>query len=679
MLLPRRVRVPGLSVAAILYSAAAIADARDVGPTAGTVLPSNPGSFLFNDKREVLITSGGTVFKSRNGGERWKRNMSRLVGVDGVEPLVSGLCQAPSAPATVYAVGGTAQAFSSEDGVFRSDDFGDTWRRFAPLDGSLEVLGCAVDPGDKSTVYVLASDQVNGFVAVLFKSIDGGESFVQTGGNLPPLDNPFQVVIASTDRKVYVVDEGTNAGIYVSSDGGATFEMLANAPPFPGLLVPHPTLPGVLFVLSFVDFDLPFFGDLDLYRSDDGGSTFTQVTGLPEKMAQDVAFDPNDPLTVYVAAWSAGLYRSEDGGQHFARIDTLSQARIGEGLQSVGVNGGSVYVSGTGGLFRSKDGGRTFASIDRGHRGSAVRDLSFGADGALMVGVLGTRGVFRETQPGAYDPVGATIPITDTSFPQVVWAIAASTADPNVILAASYNLLRTADGGHSWTFADVEGSPVLGSRTSVKFAPKDASRVYITQRSGFYRSDDSGQKFTRLSNTPLMSIAIGPDDADLLYLGPSSGGLLKSTDGGHNLQFLPQSGLFDGVFTSIVIDRRDGQTIYAGAQFEPNVIRSLDGGSSFESASDGLAGTGVLGLGQDSRGTLFAWLRSGGLFRSTNGANTWERVEAGEALRRSGSGRGSLVVDPRRPGRVYLGSSSVLQIDSEGDIEADASESEIDF
>src|SRR5207237_4116380 len=189
---------------------------------------------------------------------------------------------------------------------------------------------------------------------------------------------------------------------------------------------------------------------------------------------------------------------------------------------------------------------------------------------------------------------------------------------------------------------------------------------------GLYRSDDSGEKFARLSRTPLMSIAIGPDDADLLYLGPSSGGLLKSTDGGHNLQFLPQSGLFDGVFTSIVIDRRDGQTIYAGAQFEPNVIRSIDGGNSFVLAAGGLAGTGVLGMGQDSRGTLFAWLRGGGLFRSTNGANTWERVDAGEALRRSGAeaGRASLVVDPRRPGRVFLGNASVLQIDSEGDIEA---------
>ena len=74
----------------------------------------------------------------------------------------------------------------------------------------------------------------------------------------------------------------------------------------------------------------------------------------------------------------------------------------------------------------------------------------------------------------------------------------------------------------------------------MKFAPGNASRAYIALGRGLYRSDDSGEKFARLSRTPLMSIAIGPDDADLLYLGPSSGGLLKSTDGGHNLQFLPQ-------------------------------------------------------------------------------------------------------------------------------------------
>ncbi len=59
----------------------------------------------------------------------------------------------------------------------------------------------------------------------------------------------------------------------------------------------------------------------------------------------------------------------------------------------------------------------------------------------------------------------------------------------------------------------------------------------------------------------------------------------------------------------------------------------------------------------DTLGTLFVWLRGGGLFASHDGASIWHPVETREALRRSGvePGRGSLVADPRHPGRVYLG------------------------
>jgi DDE domain len=68
----------------------------------------------------------------------------------------------------------------------------------------------------------------------------------------------------------------------------------------------------------------------------------------------------------------------------------------------------------------------------------------------------------------------------------------------------------------------------------------------------------------------------------------------------------------------------------------------------------------------DAQGTLFTWLRAGGLFSSQDSASTWQPVDTGEALRRSGveAGRGSLVTDPHHPGRVYLGNSGVIRIDA---------------
>ena len=79
------------------------------------------------------------------------------------------------------------------------------------------------------------------------------------------------------------------------------------------------------------------------------------------------------------------------------------------------------------------------------------------------------------------------------------------------------------------------------------------------------------------------------------------------------------------------------------------------------------------GLAQDANGTLFVWLRAGGLFASDDHAATWRAVDTGEALRRSGveAGRGSLVADPRRLGHLYLGNAGVIEIIVDGDEDSD--------
>jgi len=87
----------------------------------------------------------------------------------------------------------------------------------------------------------------------------------------------------------------------------------------------------------------------------------------------------------------------------------------------------------------------------------------------------------------------------------------------------------------------------------------------------------------------------------------------------------------------------------------------------FAPAGQGLTGNRVLGLGLD-RGQpmrLFAWMRAGGLFRSENGADSWTAIDTGETLHRSTAlgGQTTLAINPRDPEHVYLGNSSVLQVE----------------
>jgi hypothetical protein len=53
-------------------------------------------------------------------------------------------------------------------------------------------------------------------------------------------------------------------------------------------------------------------------------------------------------------------------------------------------------------------------------------------------------------------------------------------------------------------------------------------------------------------------------------------------------------------------------------------------------------------------------------FRSRDGGGSWRAVDTGESLRRSScaAGRCSMVADPAVSGRVYIGNSGVVQIDT---------------
>ncbi len=63
---------------------------------------------------------------------------------------------------------------------------------------------------------------------------------------------------------------------------------------------------------------------------------------------------------------------------------------------------------------------------------------------------------------------------------------------------------------------------------------------------------------------------------------------------------------------------------------------------------------------------VFAWLRGDGLYQSDDAGGSWVATNDGESKRRSPifAGRGKMVLDPLVPGRVYLGNSGVLKIDT---------------
>ena len=175
-------------------------------------------------------------------------------------------------------------------------------------------------------------------------------------------------------------------GVYRSTDGGEIWEHVgfSDSDAIARVRV-HPTNPDIVFVASFGKYGGPS-EERGLFKSTDGGDTWRKVLYRDDKTgAVDISIDPNNPDVMYVALWEAfrkeytmssggpgsGLFKSTDGGETFTEITRNSGLPAGVvgriGVSVSGADSNRVYAlieNDNGGLFRSDDAGETWELIN---------------------------------------------------------------------------------------------------------------------------------------------------------------------------------------------------------------------------------------------------------------------------------------------------------------------------
>jgi photosystem II stability/assembly factor-like uncharacterized protein len=306
---------------------------RMIGPMRGgraltaTGVPGQPNLFYFG-------AVGGGVWKTTDAGRVWKP-------IFDLQPVASigAVAVAPSNPNVIYVGSGEADMrsdISYGNGVYKSTDAGKTWQ-FVGLADTRQIGRILVDPHDPDRVFVAALGHAYGPNARrgVFRSTDGGKTW----------------------QKVLFKDENTGA-IDLALDPGnpqILYAALWQTRRPPWNVYPPSNGPGS-----------------GLYKSTDGGSSWTQITGhgLPsEGLGRiGIAIVPSNPRRIYliVDARQGGLYRSDDAGQTWRLMD--NERRIwGRGWYFGGVTAdpkdeNTLYVANTS-LYRSRDGGKTFTAI----------------------------------------------------------------------------------------------------------------------------------------------------------------------------------------------------------------------------------------------------------------------------------------------------------------------------
>ena len=279
----------------------------------------------------------GGMWKTTDGGLNWHPLWDKF---SEASPSVGAIAIAPSDPNILYV--GTGEAcirgnIVMGNGVYKSTDAGKTWK-FSGLRDTYSIGRMIVHPKDSNTVYVAA------------------------------LGHP--------------VGPNTTRGVFRSRDGGKTWQRILYVDDKTGAIDIQfdQSNPSILFAGMWQAVRKPWTMESGgpgsgLYRSADGGDTWTKLTGkgLPEGTIGriGVATTPN-PNRIYalVEAEKGGLFRSDDGGEKWELINEDRRYRqrawyythVFADPKSPDV----VYILNTG-TYRSIDGGKTFSSIHTPH------------------------------------------------------------------------------------------------------------------------------------------------------------------------------------------------------------------------------------------------------------------------------------------------------------------------
>src|SRR6202790_346342 len=279
-------------------------------------------------------------------------------------------------------------------GVWKTDDFGNTWRPIFDDQSSGSVGAIAVAPSDSNILYGGSGEGLQRpDLAVgdgMYKSTDAGKTWTHLG--LRDAQQITNIIVDPANPKRLFVSVqghpyGPNAerGVFRSTDGGATFEKVLYKDENTGAadLVMDPANPQTIYAVLWSARVAPWeirSGESfistgsGIFKSTDGGSNWRPLTkGLPA--AADglgrigVAVSHSDPNCVYAtveAKKNAGVYRSDDSGESWKQVN--ADRRIGgRGPGAMGIaiapdNPEVIYVANTT-TWKSTDGGKTFVGF----------------------------------------------------------------------------------------------------------------------------------------------------------------------------------------------------------------------------------------------------------------------------------------------------------------------------
>jgi hypothetical protein len=604
-----------------------------------TVSPAVGGAFHWvnkivispNDSSRIYAATRYGVWRSLDAGETWSVVLGNPTYVV-VPPFSNG----STLGCTDLAVRGDKDpdvlfaAFGSfdQDGLFRSDNGGDTWLTYTtPANQGRMTIAFA--PSNNDIIYLLMADNglgnPTGQLVDVFRSDNGGASFTPRV-NFDSLTGPW--LLSNLILATGCIEGGTYSQGWYDN----------------------------IIAVDPLDPDIVWVGGVDIFRSDDGAQNFeipaywifyTLDPPPPYYVHPDhhnIVFHPDYDGTANQTMFvtnDGGLFRTEN-----ARAATsLEDCPLPGDLPLPEVewedlnNNYGVMQFYHGDSARDVDvfvGGAQDNGSNRVQSAGSPNDwdLIFGGDGGYVaIDPTDAQTMYVEYQffptiqkstDGGETFEDATTGITDTDG-AFITPFAMDQANPDVLWTGGSRPWRTMNAAALWEPAGPNFAGP-GTISAIGIAPSDSNVVYLGFNNGYVVRTTDG-----LSPSPswtifvdglvgayVSSVAVDPADLDVAYITYSTFGVphvLRTVNGGNNwtsIDGIDFEGVPDISGHWVAVRPCDSQELYVGTEL--GVFRSTTGGDVWEPFNQGLAHTVVESLDWKDDDTLVAFTHGRGAY-----------------------------------------------------------------
>jgi len=572
------------------------------------VAPSDP-NIVYVGNGEVLhrpdLSVGNGIYKSTDAGKTWTH-----LGLTDCQQIPA-LAVDPRDPNRVFAaVLGHPYGPSQERGIYLSTDGGQNWKKVISKDENTGGSDVEIDPSNPDVVYASMwearegpwedGNLFNGTGGGLFKSTDGGNSWHPLTNGLPHDLSQIDVAVApSNPRRLYatVASASGKLGVYRSDDAGDSWAEITRDPRPSGrigggdLPIPRvdPRDPDLLYVASTVTM-----------RSADGGKTWSGFRGAPGgDDYQNLWINPNDGNIILLVSDQGALVTVNRGvtwsswyNQPTAQLYHAIASNSFPYLVCAGQQeSGSVCIS-----SRGNDGAITYREwhpvgvIEYGYVAPDPldNDVIYGGGRSEV-----SRFHFSTGQVQNITPIPLRSPQYRTNRTEPLMF---SPVDPHTLYFAANVLFKTTDSGNSWQTI----SPDLTRQAPG--APDSVGTLY--------------DKAMEKQRGVIYALAPSFKNINTLWAGTDDGLLWITRDAGKNwTDITPKELTAWSKVTQISASHFDERTAYASVSrfrvndMHPYIYRTHDGGKSWQSIAAGLPEVGPVDTVREDpvrKGLLFA-------------------------------------------------------------------------